>query len=104
MPHGKPEREGSSERTWKHRALFQELWLRGVQVRTEISLPVSCKGRLAGKHSFDLLVEDRRFAPQHWAQCLNHLKASGFKIALLLNFLRPKVERGQPPPARCAES
>jgi GxxExxY protein len=33
-----------------------------------------------------------RFAPQHTAQCLNYLKASGLKIALLINFQKPKVE------------
>jgi len=32
------------------------------------------------------------FSNEHMAQCINYLKASGLKIALLVNFQRPKVE------------
>jgi len=49
----------------------------------------------------DLVVEERlivelkcmdRFANEHLAQCINYLKASGLRIALLINFHKPKVE------------
>jgi GxxExxY protein len=49
----------------------------------------------------DLVVQDRllvevkcvdSFSNEHLAQCINYLKASGLKIALLINFRRPKVE------------
>ena len=33
-----------------------------------------------------------RFAEQHLAQCINYLKASGLRVALLINFQKPKVE------------
>ena len=32
------------------------------------------------------------FSNEHMAQCINYLKASGLRFALLINFQRPKVE------------
>lgn len=49
----------------------------------------------------DLVVEGKvivelkcvdRFANEHLAQCINYLKASGLRVALLVNFQKPKVE------------
>ena len=49
----------------------------------------------------DLVVDARvivelkcveRFTPQHLAQCINYLKASRLRTALLINFQRSKVE------------
>jgi PD-(D/E)XK nuclease superfamily len=42
-----------------------------------------------------LLIEVKcvdQFTTEHLAQCINYLKASGLKLALLINFRRPKVE------------
>jgi GxxExxY protein len=48
-----------------------------------------------------LVVENRvivelkcvdRFANEHVAQCINYLKASHLRLALLINFQKPKVE------------
>lgn len=48
-----------------------------------------------------MLVEERlivglkcvdRFANEHIAQCVNYLKASSIKLALLVNFQKPRVE------------
>ena len=33
-----------------------------------------------------------RFSHEHMAQTINYLRASGLKIALLVNFQKPKVE------------
>ena len=83
------------------RALLKELTLRGLQAASQVHLPVSYKGQHIGEYAADLLVEDRllvevkcveRFSNQHLAQCLNYLKASGLKIALLINFQHSKVE------------
>ena len=54
-----------------------------------------------GKYSPDLIVEHEvilelkcadRFANEHVAQCINYLRATNKKIALLINFQHPKVE------------
>ena len=83
------------------RALVRELMLRGLKVVPQASFSVSYKGQSVGEFFADLVVEDKlvielkcvdRFANEHMAQCLNYLKASGLKLALLVNFQRPKVE------------
>jgi GxxExxY protein len=33
-----------------------------------------------------------RLLREHMAQCINYLKASGLRVALLINFQRPRVE------------
>ena len=54
-----------------------------------------------GEYVADRVVAERvivelkcvdRFAEQHLAQCINYLKASGLRVALLINFQKPKVE------------
>ena len=49
----------------------------------------------------DLVVEEKlivelkcvdRFANEHLAQCINYLKASGLRVALLSNFQKPRIE------------
>jgi GxxExxY protein len=83
------------------RALLKELVWRGRGVRSQASFPVSYKGHVVGEFFVDLLVEERlivelkcaeQFSNEHIAQCINYLHASGLKIALLINFQRPKVE------------
>jgi len=58
------------------------------------------KGAPVGNYVADLVVEDRlivelkcveQFSNEHMAQCINYLKASGIRIALLINFQHPKV-------------
>jgi GxxExxY protein len=42
-----------------------------------------------------LLVEVKcvdQFSTEHLAQCINYLKASRLRLALLINFRHPKVE------------
>ena len=59
------------------------------------------KGHYVGEYYADILVEGvlvielkcvGRLAPEHTAQCLNYLRASGQTLCLLINFQRPKVE------------
>ena len=83
------------------RALIRELTLRGVSAKAHVSFPVCYKGQYVGEYLADLVVEDKlvvelkcvdRFANEHLAQCINYLKASGLRVALLINFQRPRVE------------
>jgi GxxExxY protein len=83
------------------RALMRELLLRGLSVKSQALFPVSYKGQCIGEYMADLLVEEQvivelkcvdRFASEHLAQCINYLKASGIKLALLINFQKPRVE------------
>jgi GxxExxY protein len=83
------------------RALLRELVLRGIRASPQTSLSVSYKGHCVGEYFADLLVEDvlvvelkcvDHLAPEHMAQCLNYLRASGRNVCLLINFQKPKVE------------
>ena len=83
------------------RALIGELTSRGLEVRSQVGYPVIYKGTCVGEYLADLVVEGRvvvelkcvdRFANEHIAQCINYLKASKLRLALLINFQKPKVE------------
>jgi GxxExxY protein len=83
------------------RALLREIALRGLKVKAQVPYPVFYKEQCVGEYLADLVVEEKliveikcvdRFANEHMAQCLNYLTASGIKMALLVNFQRPKVE------------
>ncbi|MFN7931805.1 MAG: GxxExxY protein [Bryobacteraceae bacterium] len=82
-------------------ALLAELRLRGVKAAQQVLYPVTYKGQQIGKYFADLVVEDRvivelkcaeSLAPEHMGQCINQLKVSGLKVALLINFRRTKIE------------
>ena len=83
------------------RALSRELSLRGLNVQSQVAYPVDYKGQRVGDYAADLVVENRllvelkcadRFSNEHIAQCINYLKISGLRLALLINFQKPKVE------------
>ena len=83
------------------RALLRELGLRGIRATAQASLAVTYKGRSVGEYFGYILIEDalvvelkctKRLADQDTAQCLNHLRASGATVCLLVNFQKPKVE------------
>lgn len=83
------------------RALLRELRLQGLQVEPQPSFPVIYKGQEVGEYFADLLVGNTlvielkcvdRFGPEHLAQCLNYLRASGMTLCLLINFQKPIVE------------
>jgi GxxExxY protein len=84
-----------------HRALVNELTLRRLPVRSEAQFPVHYKGQHVGDYVADIVVDGRlvvelkcaeKLSNEHMAQCINYLKASGIKLALLINFQHPKVE------------
>src|SRR5437867_729024 len=82
------------------RAILRELALRGITAKPQVSFPVVYKGQYVGEYLADLLVEDRilvelkcvdQFSNEHMAQCINYLKASHLRLALLINFQKPRV-------------
>ena len=83
------------------RALLEELKLRNLPAATQAPYSVIYKGKHVGVYTADLIVADRllievkcvdQFTTEHLAQCINYLKASGLKLALLINFRHPKVQ------------
>ena len=76
--------------------LSQELKKAGLQVLTQVALPVIYDGvKLEVGYRIDLLVEDlviievksiESIAPIHQAQILSYLKLSGKSLGLLINF------------------
>jgi GxxExxY protein len=91
--------EGFLEKVYE-RAMAREVAARGLAVRPHVVFPVHYKGQLVGEYIADMVVADRvivelkcvdRFADEHTAQCINYLKASGLRFALLINFRRSKV-------------
>ncbi len=82
-------------------ALAEELLRRGLSVQQQFPIDVYYKGVLVGKYAADLLVEgkviveikaEKVYNPQHEAQLLNYLKATGIKVGLILNFGEQKCE------------
>jgi len=83
------------------KALLRELSLRGIKAKTQVRFAIAYKGQGVGEYVADLLVEDElvvelkcvdQFCNEHMAQCINYLKVSGKKIALLANYQKPKVQ------------
>ncbi len=83
------------------RALIRELVLRGHRVKAQASYAVRYKDVVVGEYFADLVVDGKlvielkcadQLAKEHMAQCINYLKASGLKIALLVNFQRPRIQ------------
>lgn len=84
--------------------LVHELYLRGIQCRTEVDLPLQYKGvKLDCGYRVDVLVEDvlvlelktvDQFAPIHDAQLLTYLRLGGWPVGLRLNFNVPVLKDG----------
>jgi len=82
-------------------ALNHELSKSGLRVKQQYPIQVMYDGVVVGDYVADLLVNDQilleikavnKIQDAHLAQCLNYLKATGYKICLLINFGKPRVE------------
>ena len=82
-------------------ALKFEIEQKGLTVETPRQHSVIYKGVNLGHYQTDLLVDDKvivevksveKISSIHWAQLLNYLKITGFKVGLVINFGKPKVE------------
>ncbi len=82
-------------------ALFMALRDKGIPAERQVAIKVFFRGELAGAFQADLTVADeiilelkavKALLPEHQAQILNYMKASGKPVGLLINFGRPRVE------------
>ncbi len=83
------------------KALIIALRDEGLNVLSQVSLKVSFRGEEVGHFLADIIVEDKvilelkavkALKPEHVAQVLNYLKATGMPIGMLINFGTPKLE------------
>jgi GxxExxY protein len=84
--------------------LAEELRRRGLDVRSQVPLPITYRGqRIDVAYRIDLLVEDAvivelkavaKLLPVHEAQLLSYLRLSNKRIGFLLNFHVPRMRDG----------
>jgi GxxExxY protein len=76
-------------------ALAHEFTLRSIPFVQQVRLPVDYKGILAGEYIADFVVCEKliveikavsNMTSGHQAQALNYLAATGYRLALLINF------------------
>ena len=81
-------------------ALMAELNDRGLKAESQVPITVQYKDTKVGEYFADIVVEDKvilelkaveSLEKTHEAQMLNYLKATGYKIGLLVNFTHPKA-------------
>ena len=78
--------------------LFEENRIKAVQ---QVPILVPFHGKIVGEYIADIIVEDSiilelkaldRIAEIHKAQTLNYLKATNYRLALLINFGKYRLE------------
>ena len=82
------------------RALVLELQACDLEFSREVNIPVHYKGKEIGKRRVDFVVEGCMveikaksiFDEEDYIQALSYLKASGFRLGLLVNFGADKVD------------
>jgi GxxExxY protein len=83
------------------KALYLTLQQKGHEVVAQRPIDVLFRGHLIGSFYADLLVDDRvmveikairSLAPEHMAQVINYLKATGIEVGLLINFGSSRLE------------
>ena len=83
------------------KALMLALLQKGLHVESQVPLTVKFRGIIVGEFFADILVENKliielksvsALRPEHQAQVINYLKATGIEVGLLVNFGSPKLE------------
>lgn len=83
------------------KALLVALREKGIDAASQVPMAVSFRGQNVGEFFADIIVESKivvevkavkRLLPEHSAQVINYLKATGMEVGLLVNFGGPKVE------------
>lgn len=82
-------------------ALLIALQQKGISAVTQAPIRVKFRGEIVGQFFADLLVDGKiivelkavkSLAPEHLAQAINYLNATGLNTALLVNFGQRKIE------------
>jgi len=82
-------------------ALMVLLRENGIRAEQQVPIKVSFHGQVIGDYVADILLENSiiielkavdRIIPIHKAQVLNYLKATGLRLAILLNFGKDSLE------------
>ncbi len=83
------------------KALLIALEEAGLKAQSQVPLKVMFRGQTVGEFYPDIVVEDtvllelkavKALAPEHLAQVMNYLKATGIEVGFLINFGNPKLE------------
>jgi len=83
------------------KALLVAFKQKGLGAVSQVPLQVKFRGVIVGEFYADILVEGKvvvelkavsRVLPEHKAQVINYLKATGIEVGLLVNFGNPKLE------------
>jgi GxxExxY protein len=91
---------GFAEKVYENALVAESRMLR-LRAEPQQKIEVRYKGMVVGDYYPDILVEDQliielkccsAFTPDHTAQCLNYLRATGLHLALLFNFQKPKIQ------------
>ncbi len=73
----------------------------GIQAKQQSPINVFFEGQIVGDYFSDILVEDKiivelksveKIIDVHKAQALNYLRATGLRLAILLNFGKERLE------------
>jgi GxxExxY protein len=84
-----------------HKALLIALAENGLNAKSQFPLKVVFHGQIVGEFFPDIIVEDivllelkvvKTLAPEHMAQVMNYLKATGIQVGFLINFGNAKLE------------
>ena len=83
------------------KALLLALRQKGLSAVSQHPIKVLFRGECVGEFFADIFVEGKvivelkavkAIAPEHQAQIINYLKATGIEVGLLINFGNPKLE------------
>ena len=83
------------------KALLIALNEKDLKASRQFPLDVKFRNQIVGEFCADIVVENSviielkavsTFKPEHEAQIINYLKASGIRVGLLINFGKPKLE------------
>ena len=83
------------------KALLLALLQKGFSAISQYPLKVMFRGECVGDFYVDIFVEEKvivelkavkAIAPEHQAQIINYLTATGIEVGLLINFGSPKLE------------